>query len=90
MFSQSKKKRNIPSNFNTNYRKEMKLVQINMDYCLLSFDAFKFSLGGRLHGRSLPNFNFFQCKPSKFDNEILKFTAHIARIQVFTTFLTTV
>ena len=44
-----KKKRNTPTNSNTNYRREMKLVPINKDYCLLSFDVFKFSLGGRLH-----------------------------------------
>ena len=48
---------------NTNYCREIKLIPINMDQCLLSFDAFKFSLESRLHGDvSLPNFNFFQCK----------------------------
>ena len=31
------KKQNTPINFNTNYRKEMKLVPIIMDYCLLQF-----------------------------------------------------
>ena len=30
-----KKKRNTPIYFNTNYRKEMILVPIIMDYCLL-------------------------------------------------------
>ena len=44
--SQKKKKKNIPSNFNTNYCKEMKLVPINRDYNLVSFDPFEFSLGG--------------------------------------------
>ena len=29
--------------FNTNYRTERKLVPIIMDYCLLQFDALKFS-----------------------------------------------
>ena len=28
----------------------MKLVPIIMDYCLLQFDALKFSVGARLHG----------------------------------------
>ena len=41
-----KKKRNTPTNFNTNYRREIKLVPINMDYCLFQFDALKFVLGG--------------------------------------------
>ena len=27
-----KKKRNTPTNFNTNYRREMRLVPINMNY----------------------------------------------------------
>ena len=55
-----KKKRNTPIYFNTNYRIDMKLVPIIMDYCLLQFDALKFFLGVRLHGGgSLPNFNFF-------------------------------
>ena len=30
-----------PINFNTNYRREMKLVPINMDYCVLQIDALK-------------------------------------------------
>ena len=30
-----KKKRNTPINFNTNYRREMKLIPINVDYFLL-------------------------------------------------------
>ena len=57
-----KKKKSTPSNLNTNYRREMKLVPVNRDYCLLSFDAFEFSLGSRLHGGSLFNFNFYLCK----------------------------
>ena len=57
-----------------------------MNYCLLQFDAIKFCLGVRVHGESLPNFDFSNVKP-KFDNEIIKFTAQIARIQIFTTFL---
>ena len=50
------KKRNTPIYFNTNYRAEMKLVSIIMDYCLLQFDALKFFLGIRLHVGSEPNF----------------------------------
>ena len=37
--------------FNTNYHEEMKLVLIIVDYGLLQFDALKFFLGVRLHGR---------------------------------------
>ena len=44
--------------FNTNYRTEMKLVLINMDYGLLQFDALKFSSAVRLHGESLPKIYF--------------------------------
>ena len=47
---EKKKKRNTSIYFNTNYRTEMKLVPIIMDYCLLQFDTLKFFLGVRLHG----------------------------------------
>ena len=64
MYSKSKKKRNTPIYFDTNYRTEMKLVPIIMDYCLLQFDILKFFLGVRLHGGgSQPNFNFFNVNP---------------------------
>ena len=53
------KKKIIPINFNTNSRREMKLIRNNMDYCLLEFNALKFFLGVHLHGGSLPNLNFF-------------------------------
>ena len=53
----------VLSNFNTKNKMEIKLLPINGDYWLLSFIVFKFSLGGRLHGGSLPIFIFFQCKP---------------------------
>ena len=66
MYSTSKRKRNTPVYFNTNYRTEMKLVAIIMDYCLLQFDALKFFLGVRLHGGSPPNFNFFNVNPQIF------------------------
>ena len=62
MYSRSKKKK-IPIYFNTNYRTEMKLVPIIMDYCLLQFDALKFFLGVRQHGGSAQNFNFFNINP---------------------------
>ena len=32
-------------NLNPNHHREIKLAPINMDYCLLQFDAFKFFLG---------------------------------------------
>ena len=63
MYSRSKKKketkkRNTPIYFNTNYRTEMKLVPIIMDYCLLQFDALKIFLEVRLHaGPQPPNFS---------------------------------
>ena len=47
------------TNFNTNYRRELKLIPINMDYFLLQFDAIKFFLEVRPYGGSLPNFNYF-------------------------------
>ena len=52
MYSKSKKKRNTPIYFNTNYRTVMKLVPIIMDYYLLQFDASKFFLDVPLHGVS--------------------------------------
>ena len=67
MYSQSKKKKwNTQINFNTNYHREMKLVQINLDYCLLQFDALKLLLAVRLHGEGVlyPTLIFFQCKLS--------------------------
>ena len=57
--SVKRKKRNTPSNSITKYCKETKLVPINMNHCLLQFGALKFALVVRLHGGSLPNFNFF-------------------------------
>ena len=44
----------------------MKVVPIIMDYCLLHFDALQFFLEVRLHGESLPNFNFFNINPQIF------------------------
>ena len=68
MYSWSNKKRNTPIYFDTNYRTEMKLELIIMDYCLLQCDALKFFLGVfLLHGGgSLPNFNCFQSQPPNF------------------------
>ena len=65
-YVQQVKKKNTPIYFNTNYRMEMKLVPIIMDYCLLQFDALIFFFGVRLHGGSLPNFNFFNVNPQFF------------------------
>ena len=52
---EKKTKRNTAIYFNTNYRREMKLVSIFMDYCLLQFDAIMFFLEVRLYGGSVPN-----------------------------------
>ena len=53
MYSRSKqmkkKKKNTPVYFSTNYRREIKLVPIIMDYNLLQFDALKNFLRVRLH-----------------------------------------
>ena len=58
----------------------MKLVPIIMDYCRLQFDALKFFLGVRLHGKFLPNLTLIFMWAPKFDNvEIVKFTAQIAQ-----------
>ena len=38
-------------------------MPINMDYCLLQYDALKFFLVVRLHGRSVYKFNFFNVSP---------------------------
>ena len=46
------KKKKKPIYLNTNYRAEMKLVRVIMDYCLIQFGALKFILGVRLHGVS--------------------------------------
>ena len=59
-----KKKRNTPTNFSTNYRREMKLVPINMNDCLLQFNALKFVSGVSQYGTgSVSNFNFLNVKP---------------------------
>ena len=60
MYNWSKRKQNTPIYFNANYRREMKLVSIIMDYCLLQFDALKFFLEVHLYEGSQPNFFFFQ------------------------------
>ena len=57
------KKKDTPINSITNYRSEVKLIPINMDYCLLQFDDLKFFSGVRLHKGSPPNFNFFNINP---------------------------
>ena len=45
-----KKKRNTPFNSKANYYTEIKLIPINVDYCLLWFNALNFFLRVRLHG----------------------------------------
>ena len=66
MYSRSKKKRNTPIYFNSNYCTEMEVAPIIMDYCLLEFDVLKFFLGIHLHEGSQPNFNFFNVNPQIF------------------------
>ena len=88
MYSRKKnKKENTHINCITNCRKEMKHISINMDYCLFQFDALKFFLLVRLHGESLPNFDFFNVN-STFNNKIVKFITEIVLTQIFATFLT--
>ena len=65
-----KKKKKKPIYFNTNYRKEMKQIPIIMDYCPLQFNVLKFFLRVSVHGESLPNFNFFQCKLVNFSTKL--------------------
>ena len=48
------KKTNTPFNFNTYYRREMKFIPINIDYCQLQFDAIQFFLGISPRGESGP------------------------------------
>ena len=51
MYRRSKKKKgNNPIYFNINCRREMKLVPIIMDYCLLQFHDLKFLLKVRVLG----------------------------------------
>ena len=45
-----KNKKEHPTNSNANYRREMKLLPNNIDYCLLQFDALKFFLRVHLDG----------------------------------------
>ena len=65
MYSPSKKGAFLFFLFNsvTNNRREMKLLPINMDCCILQFDALKFFLEVNLHEGSLPNINFFNVNP---------------------------
>ena len=61
-----KKNRNISIYFNASYSRDIKLLSIIMDYCLLQFDDLKIFLRVLLHGGSLPNCNFFNAKPQVF------------------------
>ena len=85
--SQKEKKVTLPIYSNINYRSEIKLVIISKYYCLFQFDARKISLG-QISMRGFCLTLFFSIQTPKFDNEILKFTSQIARLQIFTIFLT--
>ena len=64
MYSRSKlDQKETPINSNTNYLREMKLLPINMEYCLLESEALNFFLGFRLDGGSLLNVNSFNVNP---------------------------
>ena len=58
-----KKKKNTRINSNTNHRREVKLIPMNMDYSLIQFDTLKLLSKVRLYEGSLPNFNFFSVTP---------------------------
>ena len=63
MYSRSKEKnKNTPINFNTNYRREMKIIPTDMN-CLLQFNALKVFLEVHLYEGLLPNFIFFYLTP---------------------------
>ena len=89
MYTRLKEKRNTPIYFNTNFHTETKLVPIIIDYCLLNFDALKFFLGVRLHGRSVLTFNLFNVNPRIFQRN-RKVHLSNCRKQIFTKFLTLV
>ena len=82
-----RKKKEHSSNFRINDRRKMKLVPINMDWCLLSLNAFKFSLGGCPYRGCLCLTFIFSMKTPNFENEMVMFTTQIAWIQIFTIFL---
>ena len=84
---QKKKKKKLIY-FSTNYRTEMKLVPIIMDYFLLQFDYLKFSLGVRFHG-GLYLTNFFNVNPQILQQN-RKIHVSNCKIQIFPTFLTLV
>ena len=68
MYCRSQKEKINPTYFNTNYRREMKLVPIIMNNCLLKFDALKFFLAVHLqiYWGSLANFIFFSANSQIF------------------------
>ena len=72
-----KKKRNAPTNFNKMYRREMKLVPINMDYSLLQFGALKLVLEV-FYITCLQLTLIFSMESPKFDYKIVKFILQIA------------
>ena len=60
-----------------------------MEYCLLQYDTLKFFLGSRVHGGSLPNFNFFSVT-SRIFQQNCKIHHSDCQDTNFTTFLTLV
>ena len=87
LFSHWKKKRNTLINSLINDREGIKLIPINMDYCLLQFDALEL-FGVHLHGGgSLPNFNFFNINTQIWQQNC---KVHLSTylVQIFTKFLT--
>ena len=64
--SKKEKEKKPSTYFNTNYHREMKLVPIIMDYCLIQFDDLKFFLGVCLDEGSQRNFIFFNVNPQIF------------------------
>ena len=62
-YTVKKEKQNTLTYSNAKYCRNIKLVAIIINYCLLQFDAFKFFLGVRLHGESKSSFNFFNVNP---------------------------
>ena len=94
MYSRSNKQTNKQTKqtiyFNTNYPRKVELVPLNMDYCLLQFEALIFFLGSVYTGEgALPNCNFFKVS-LQILNKIIKFASQIAWMQIFIAFQTLV
>ena len=80
----NRSKKQITPNSNTNYRREIKLIPFNMDYCLLQFNALIFFLGHlSIWGGGIYLTLIFSMSLIKFN----KRKCEIAWTQIFTTFL---